>query len=80
MLFLPRKVIPKNMLKGKTSLITGASLGIGKGIAETFTKNGANIAFTFASSVEKARAFDQKLSDKYGLKAKGFKLCSNGSN
>jgi len=66
------------MLKGKTSLITGASLGIGKGIAETFAKNGANIAFTFASSVEKARAFEQELTDKYGVKAKGYQ--SDASN
>lgn len=68
------------MLNGKTALITGASRGIGKGIAETFAKNGSNIAFTFASSVEKVRSFEQELTDKYGLKAKGFKLCSNGSN
>ncbi len=66
------------MLNGKTALITGASRGIGKGIAETFAKNGANIAFTFASSVEKARAFEQELTDKYGVKAKGYQ--SDASN
>jgi len=60
------------MLKGKTALITGASRGIGKGIAEMFAKNGANIAFTFASSVEKARAFEAELSSQYGIKAIGY--------
>jgi 3-oxoacyl-[acyl-carrier protein] reductase len=60
------------MLKGKTSLITGASRGIGKGIAEVFAKNGSNIAFTFASSVEKAKAFEEELSAKYGVKVKGY--------
>lgn len=66
------------MLQGKTALITGASRGIGKGIAETFAKNGANIAFTFASSVEKAKAFEEELSSKYGVKAKGYQ--SDASN
>ena len=41
------------LLSGKTAIITGASKGIGKGIAETFAKQGANVAFTFLSSVEK---------------------------
>ncbi len=60
------------MLSGKTALITGASRGIGKGIAEVFAKNGCNIAFTFASSVEKARAFETELQAKYGVKVKGY--------
>lgn len=60
------------MLKGKTALITGASRGIGKGIAEKFAQNGAHIAFTFASSVEKARAFESELSAKYGVKVVGY--------
>jgi 3-oxoacyl-[acyl-carrier protein] reductase len=59
------------MLKGKTALITGASRGIGKGIAELFAKNGCNIAFTFASSVEKAQAFEAELAG-MGIKAKGY--------
>ena len=60
------------MLNGKSALITGATRGIGKGIAETFAKNGCNIAFTFASSVEKAKAFEAELTEKYGIKAKGY--------
>lgn len=60
------------MLNGKSALITGATRGIGKGIAETFAKNGCNIAFTFASSVEKAKAFEAELTEKYGVKAKGY--------
>ena len=60
------------MLTGKSALITGATRGIGKGIAETFAKNGCNIAFTFASSVEKAKAFEAELTEKYGVKAKGY--------
>jgi 3-oxoacyl-[acyl-carrier protein] reductase len=62
----------RSMLQGKTALITGASRGIGKGIAEIFAQNGCNIAFTFASSVEKARAFEQELTSLYGVKVKGY--------
>lgn len=58
------------MLQGKTALITGASRGIGKGIAEVFAKNGCNIAFTYASSIEKAMAFEQELKGLYGVKVK----------
>lgn len=60
------------LLKDKTALITGASRGIGKGIAEVFAQHGCNIAFTFASSVEKARAFEEELGAKYGVKVKGY--------
>ncbi len=60
------------LLQNKTALFTGASRGIGKGIAEVFAQHGANIAFTFASSVEKAQAFEKELSEKYGVKVKGY--------
>jgi 3-oxoacyl-[acyl-carrier protein] reductase len=58
-------------LQGKTALVTGASRGIGKGIAHTLAKAGANIAFTFVSSVEKAKAFEAEL-QALGVKAKGY--------
>jgi 3-oxoacyl-[acyl-carrier protein] reductase len=50
-------------LNGKTALVTGATRGIGKGIATTLAKAGANIAFTFVSSVEKAKAFEYELAE-----------------
>ena len=60
------------LLEGKTAIITGASRGIGKGIALTFAKQGANIAFTYLSSEEKAKSLEEELSA-FGIKAKGFK-------
>ena len=60
------------LLEGKIALITGASRGIGKGIAEKFAKEGASIAFTFLSSIEKGKALEDELAA-YGIKAKGYK-------
>lgn len=60
------------LLQGKTALITGASRGIGKGIALKFAEQGANIAFTYLSSVEKGEALQKEL-EAYGIKAKGYR-------
>lgn len=60
------------LLENKVALITGATRGIGKGIAVTFAKNGANVAFTYVSSDEKARALEVEL-EAFGIKAKGYK-------
>jgi 3-oxoacyl-[acyl-carrier protein] reductase len=49
-------------LQGKTAIITGASRGIGKAIAQCFVKEGAKVVFTYLSSDEKARALEEELS------------------
>jgi 3-oxoacyl-[acyl-carrier protein] reductase len=59
------------LLAGKTALVTGATRGIGKGIALKLAQQGANVAFTFVSSIEKAKIFEAELSA-LGVKAKGY--------
>jgi len=59
------------LLEGKTAIITGASRGIGKGIAKVFAEQGANIAFTYSASVEAAKELENEL-NAIGVKAKGY--------
>ena len=59
------------LLEGKTAIITGGSRGIGKGIALVFAQHGANVAFTYSSSVESANSLEKELSN-YGVKVKSF--------
>lgn len=60
------------MLEGKNVIITGASRGIGKGIAKVFADYGANVAFTFSSSEAPALELEKELSSK-GVRAKAYK-------
>ncbi|MGV3760952.1 3-oxoacyl-[acyl-carrier-protein] reductase [Parapedobacter sp.] len=60
------------LLEGKTALVTGASKGIGRTIAEKFAEQGANVAFTYLSSVEKGQALEQEL-QAHGTKVKGYR-------
>ncbi len=59
-------------LEGKTALITGASKGIGRAIALKYADEGANVAFTYLSSIEKGEALEKELQSK-GVKAKGYR-------
>lgn len=60
------------ILEGKKAIITGASRGIGSGIAEVFAREGADVAFTYSSSDGPAKELEKKLSD-MGVKAKAYK-------
>ena len=59
------------LLKNKIAIITGATRGIGKGIARTFALNGCNVALTYSSSVEAAQSLEQELNE-LGVKAKSY--------
>jgi 3-oxoacyl-[acyl-carrier protein] reductase len=59
------------LLAGKVTLITGGSRGIGKAIAEAFADQGATVAFTYLSSVEKAQAVEADLKSR-GVEAVGY--------
>ncbi len=65
------------LLKDKVVIITGASRGIGKSIAQMCVNHGAKVAFTYLSSDEKARALEAELTSQGGV-AVGFK--SDASN
>jgi len=60
------------LIQGKNALITGASKGIGRSIALKFAEQGANVAFTYLSSVEQGQALEAELASK-GVKAKGYR-------
>ncbi|MDQ3073291.1 MAG: 3-oxoacyl-[acyl-carrier-protein] reductase [Bacteroidota bacterium] len=60
------------LLEGKAALITGGSRGIGMGIARRMAEQGADIAFTYLSSEEKAKAFEQELNG-LGVKTKAYR-------
>lgn len=59
-------------LTGKTALITGATRGIGLAIARHMASEGADIAFAYVSSDEKAQALVQEL-ESLAVRARGFK-------
>ena len=59
------------LLTGKTAIITGASRGIGRGIATVFAQHGCHVAFTYSSSVEAANALEEELKA-LGVHAKGY--------
>ncbi|QOD61453.1 3-oxoacyl-[acyl-carrier-protein] reductase [Polaribacter haliotis] len=65
------------LLENKLAIITGATRGIGRSIAIEFAKQGANVAFTYSSSVDAANALEEELKA-FGVAAKGYQ--SNAAN
>ncbi len=65
------------LLSGKTALITGASRGIGRGIAITFASHGCAVAFTYSNNKNAADQLEIELTS-YGVQIKGYQ--SNAAN
>jgi len=61
-----------SLLEGKTVIITGASRGIGKGIALTLASHGANIAFSYRESVDLANDLVSQITH-LGVNCKAYK-------
>ena len=59
------------LLEGKTAIITGASRGIGRGIARVFAEHGADLAFTFSNSATAAEVLEKELG-LLGTKVKSY--------
>jgi 3-oxoacyl-[acyl-carrier protein] reductase len=70
--YIAKIFIMEKLLTGKIVLVTGASKGIGRGIAMKMADHGADVAFTYLSSVEKGQALENELKEK-GIKAKGYR-------
>ena len=51
------------LLENKTAVITGATRGIGRGIAKIFALNGCNLALTYNSSTETAKYLEKEFID-----------------
>ena len=64
-------------LQGKNAIVTGASRGIGRAIALSFAKEGANIAFTYTKDEEGAGITRRLLEDE-GVRA--LAVCADGSD
>ncbi|TPP05021.1 SDR family oxidoreductase [Rhizobium glycinendophyticum] len=68
------------MLKGKRVLITGASQGIGEGLAEVFAEEGCDLHLV-ARQVERMHALASRLNERYGVdvRVQGADLTQPGS-
>lgn len=65
------------LLTGKSSLITGASRGIGREIALEFARQGANVAFSYNSSEAAAMSLESELK---AMGVKAFAIQADGSD
>jgi 3-oxoacyl-[acyl-carrier protein] reductase len=60
------------MYNNKKALVTGASRGIGRAIAEKLAKMGCDLYLTCSSNIEMLNQYAKELSDKYGISVKTY--------
>ncbi len=60
------------LLKGKKAIVTGGTRGIGYAVVKKFAEQGADVAFTYLSSAEKASQMEVELSAQFGVKVKAY--------
>ena len=69
-------------LTGKIAVVTGASRGIGRGIAEVLAEEGADIAVNYISNLAEAEETAQLVRDKGGraivIQRRRFEACRRG--
>ena len=61
------------LLEGKKAIITGGSRGIGRALCEVFAREGADIAFNYNQSDERAAATVERI-ESFGRRALSFKV------
>jgi 3-oxoacyl-[acyl-carrier protein] reductase len=59
----------KRNLEGKTAVVTGGSRGLGAAICRRLAQDGANLALTYVSSMEKAESLAGELAARHGVRA-----------
>ncbi|RMF01711.1 MAG: 3-oxoacyl-[acyl-carrier-protein] reductase [Bacteroidetes bacterium] len=60
------------LLQDKIALVTGGSRGIGAAIVRRFAELGAQVAFTYHSSKEKAEAVAKEVSEEFGTTVRAY--------
>lgn len=60
------------LLQDKVALVTGGSRGIGASIVARFAQAGAQVAFTYHSSKEKAEALASEVAAEHGVTVKAY--------
>ena len=60
-------------LNKKVAFVTGASIGLGKGLIEELSKNGCNVIIGYNKSKEKAEWLKKNIEEKYNVKALSVK-------
>lgn len=60
------------LLENRVAIVTGGSRGIGEAIVMKLAESGANVAFTYVNSEERARTLEEKVAAT-GVKVKGYK-------